>query len=201
MFSPQIDFDPDDGLDYAGGYRMSRLKLGFLRRRRMNPAGLFYGLVTGILATVLVSAAIAAGDENAMDQPPIGFFTKLTLAHGVQDVKDVFQTDRYKPEKPASTFTADVETVYMVFDLLPRENPVHIIGQLYLDKGEGRPNEKFLYDREVYLTTSQDSGFLELSQPEGGWIPGDYKVKIHLGEEVTEASQMGAVRFKIVPTT
>jgi hypothetical protein len=154
-----------------------------------------------ILAVALPDTSIAADDDNALEKSPIGFFTKLAFAHGVQDAKDVFQTDRYKPEKPASTFASDVDPIYMVFDLLPRENPVHIIGQLYLDKGDGRGDDKLLYDREVYLTTSQDSGFLEFSRPEGGWIPGNYKVKIHLGEQVTEASQLGTLRFKIVPAT
>lgn len=167
----------------------------------MNRPGLLYMFVGIVLAIALATPVIAADDENAQEKPPIGFFTKLTFAHGVQDVKDVFQTDRYKPEKPASTFTPDVDPIYMVFDLLPRENPVHIIGELYLDKGDGQANDKLLYDREVYLTTSQDSGFLEFGRPEGGWIPGNYKVKIHLGEQVTEASQLGTLRFKIVPAT
>jgi hypothetical protein len=147
------------------------------------------------------TATVAKDSDNAVDNPPTGFFTKLALAHGYQAVKDVFQTDRYKPEKPASTFKADVETIFLVFDLLPRENPAHIIGQLYLDKGDGRQSEKLLEAEEVYLTTSQDSGFLEFGRPPDGWIPGDYKLKIHLGEKVTAASQIGTLRFKIVPAS
>jgi hypothetical protein len=175
--------------------------LSALWRRRLNRPGLLSMIVGIVLALALPTVTRATDDGNALENSPIGFFTKLTLAEGVQDVKDIFGTDRYKPEKPATAFTPDVGTIYMVFDLLPRENAVHIIGQLYLDKGDGRASEKLLYDREVYLTTAQDSGFLELSPPEEGWIPGDYKVKIHLGEEVTEASQLGTLRFKIVPAT
>ena len=149
----------------------------------------------------LRQVAVASDVENVVENAPTGFFTKLTLAHGYQAVKDVFQTDRYKPEKPASTFKSDVDTIYLVFDLLPRENPAHIIGQLYLDKGDGRSKEELLEEEEVYLTTSQDSGFIEFSRPPGGWIPGNYKLKLHLGEKVTQASQIGTLRFKIVPTT
>jgi len=167
--------------------------------RKMNAPGFFFIVFMGM---ALGQLAVAAADpDNVLENPPTGFFTKLTLAHGVQDVKDVFQTDRYKPEKPASTFNSDVEAIYMVFDLLPRENPVHIIGQLYRDKGDGRPSEERLYEQEVYLTTSQDSGFVEFTRPAEGWIPGNYKLKIHLGEKVTEASQIGTLRFKIVPST
>jgi hypothetical protein len=173
---------------------------GPLRMRKMN-ASLFIYIFTGIFMGIMWGQfAIAANDpESAMEKPPTGFFTKLALAHGYQAVQDVFQTDRYKPEKPSTTFKSDVDAIYLVFDLLPRENPAHIITQLYLDKGDGRANEKLLYDREVYLTTSQDSGFVEFGRPEQGWIPGDYKLKIHLGEEVTGASQIGTLRFKIEP--
>lgn len=172
------------------------------RIEKMNVPSLFVYLFTSIFIGIMVwgPLAIAANDtESVMEKPPTGFFTKLALAHGYQAVQDVFQTDRYKPEKPSNTFNSDVDAVYLVFDLLPRENPAHIITQLYLDKGDGRPNEKLLYDREVYLTTSQDSGFVEFARPDEGWIPGNYKLKIHLGEKVTGASQIGTLRFKIEP--
>src|SRR2546429_2228965 len=193
--------------------------LGTHRRRRRPPIGdILVGLLTilkknnlGILVYALAAVfyglmvwqlALAAQEsENVIDNPPTGFFTKLALAHGYQAVKDVFQTDRYKPEKPTSTFKADVEGIFLIFDLLPRENPAHIIGQLYLDKGDGRQSEKLLEAEEVYLTTSQDSGFLEFGRPPDGWIPGDYKLKLHLGEKVTAASQIGTLRFKVVPAS
>ena len=86
----------------------------------------------------------------------------------------------------------------MVFDLLPRENPAHIIGQLYVEKGGG---EKPLFEEGVYLQTSQDSGYLEFPRPPDGWVPGNYKVKIHVGEKVTAASHVGTLHFKIVPAS
>jgi hypothetical protein len=162
------------------------------------------GAVAGLsglaLATGLVAlpASAASIDVKALDQPPTGFFTSLALAHGYKESKDSFQTDRYKPDRPATAFKADVESIFMVFDVLPRENPVHIQGQLFLAKGEGRPSDKLLYEEGVYLQTSQDSGFIEFYRPKDGWIPGEYKVKIHLGEKVTDASQLGTLRFTIV---
>jgi hypothetical protein len=159
---------------------------------------------TALIGLLFIAFAMPVWGEtqdDVLNNPPTGFFTKLALAHGYQAVKDVFQTDRYKPEGPSTTFKADVDAIYMVFDLLPRENPAHIIGQLYLDKGEGRPSEKLVQEEEVYLTTSQDSGFIEFAKPPGGWIPGSYKLKIHLGEKVTRASQIGTVRFNIQPAS
>jgi hypothetical protein len=156
-------------------------------------------LLTGGMLCALVEAASPDVQDDVADRPPTGFFTKLALAHGYKAVKDIFQTDRYKPEEPSTTFKSDVEAIYLVFEILPRENPAHILGQWYLEKGDGRPADTLVYEEGVYLQTSQDSGFLELPRPKDGWIPGAYKVKIHLGERVTEASQLGTLRFKIIP--
>jgi len=160
---------------------------------RALAAGLFS------LAAALAAPQAQAAPADAVDQPPTGFFLNLALAQGYKESKDAFQTDRYKPDRPATTFKADVESIYMVFDVLPRENPVHIQGQLYLAKGGGRAADKLLAEEGVYLQTSQDSGFIEFGRPKDGWVPGEYKIKIHLGEKITDASQMGTVRFQIVP--
>jgi len=172
------------------------------RKKRISKLGvyLFVALLLGIMPLSMPMAADNSAD-SVLDKPPTGFFTKLALAHGYQAVKDVFQTDRYKPEKPSTTFKSDVDAIYLVFDLLPRENPAHIIGQLYLDKGNGQRAEKLLYEEGVYLQTSQDSGFLEFPRPPEGWVPGNYKLRIHLGEKVTQASQLGTLRFKIEPAS
>jgi hypothetical protein len=183
---------------------MSRLlsRPALWRKKKVLKPGVY--LLVTLLLGIMPLSMIRAADNSAdsvLDKPPTGFFTKLALAHGYQAVKDVFQTDRYKPEKPSTTFKSDVDAIYLVFDLLPRENPAHIIGQLYLDKGNGQQAEKPLYEEGVYLQTSQDSGFLEFPRPPEGWVPGNYKLRIHLGEQVTQASQLGTLRFKIEPAS
>jgi len=146
------------------------------------------------------SSSAAGADVKALDLPPSGFFTSLTLAHGYKEAQDAFQTDRYKPVRPSTMFLPDVESVYMVFDVLPRENPVHIFGQLFLAKGDGRPADQLLHEEGVFLQTSQDSGFIEFLRPKEGWVPGEYKLKIHIGEKITDASQLGTLRFRIAPS-
>ena len=145
------------------------------------------------------SAWAETSDSKVLDQPPKGFFINLALAQGYMESLDSYQTERFKPVNPGTTFKADVEAVYMVFDLLPRENPANVIGQLFQAKGEGGSDEKFLHEEAAYLTTAQESGFLVFPRPKSGWAPGEYKVKIHLGEKVTDASLIGTLRFKIVP--
>ena len=157
-------------------------------------------LAGGPALPVAFAQSSAGADVKALDLPPSGFFTNLALAHGYRESKDAFQTDRYKPVNPSTTFKPDVEAVFMVFDVLPRENPAHIFGQLFLAKGDGRPDDKLLYEESVYLQTSQDSGFIEFLRPKEGWVPGEYKLKIHIGEKITDASQLGTLRFRIIPS-
>ena len=168
----------------------------------MMTAGLLgAALGAGVAAMPAALAQSPTGvDVKTLDLPPTGFFTSLVLAHGYKESKDAFQTDRYKPDRPATTFNADAESVFVVFDVLPRENPVHLHGQLLLAKGDGRAEDRLLYEEGVYLQTSQDSGFIEFVRPKEGWVPGDYKLKIHIGEKITDTSQLGTVRFRIAPS-
>src|SRR5207247_2110409 len=78
----------------------------------------------------LASAEIS--DTKVQDQPPKGFFVNLTLAQGYKESVDSYQTERFKPVDPATTFKSDIEAVYMGFDLLPREYPASVLGQLLL---------------------------------------------------------------------
>ena len=170
---------------------------------RMRTAAVLCGLfwLTGGPALHPVSAqptAAEGAEMRTMDLPPTGFFTSLVLAQGFKETKDSFQTDRYKPVNPGTTFKADVESIYLVFDILPRENPAHVQSQLFLSKGPGRSQDQLLYEDSVYLQTSQDSGFIEFPRPKDGWAPGEYKVKIHIGEKITDTSQLGTLRFQIV---
>ncbi|RJQ47324.1 MAG: hypothetical protein C4534_01245 [Gaiellales bacterium] len=49
----------------------------------------------------------------------------------------------------------------------------------------------------MYLALEDDTGYLKLFPPEGGWKPGKYKVEIHVGWEVSDVSLMGTMRFAV----
>src|SRR5438132_13138317 len=104
------------------------------------------------------SAWAETADAKVLDQPPKGFFVNLTLAEGYKESLDSYQTERFKPVNPATTLKSDVEAVYMVLDLLPRENPAHVSGQLFQVTGDGGAGENFLQEEAAYLTTAQASG-------------------------------------------
>ncbi len=175
-------------------------------RMRMGRHMIAGAMVAGLCGLVWLaggpvpSVQADAPEASAVDRPPTGFFVKLELAQGYKETMDSFQTERYKPVNPGTTFSPDIEAVYMVFDLLPRENPANIVGQLFLVKGEGRADDQPLQEDAAYLMTTQDSGFLRFLRPKGGWVAGEYKVKIHIGEKITDASQLGTLRFRIVPS-
>ncbi|MGH7254271.1 MAG: hypothetical protein ACREI3_00710 [Nitrospirales bacterium] len=49
----------------------------------------------------------------------------------------------------------------------------------------------------VHMTLEDDSGYLQIFAPKGGWKPGKYKVEIHIGEEVNDISLVGTMRFTV----
>jgi len=50
----------------------------------------------------------------------------------------------------------------------------------------------------MHIALEDDTGYLRLSSPQGGWRPGRYRVEIHVGEQVNEMSLMGTMRFTIL---
>src|SRR5207247_8244149 len=69
-------------------------------------------------------------DTKVQDQPPKGFFVNLTLAQGYKESVDSYQTERFKPVDPGTTFKSEIEAVHTVVDLITTENPANVIGQL-----------------------------------------------------------------------
>jgi hypothetical protein len=51
----------------------------------------------------------------------------------------------------------------------------------------------------MYMALEDESGYVKLAPPTGGWRPGRYKVEIHVGFSVTELSLMGTMRFTVAP--
>ena len=50
---------------------------------------------------------------------------------------------------------------------------------------------------QTLITMEDESGYLKLSSPLGGWKPGKYKVEIHVGEAVNNISLVGTMRFSV----
>jgi hypothetical protein len=50
----------------------------------------------------------------------------------------------------------------------------------------------------MYIALEDESGYLKLFPPQGGWLPGRYKVLIHAGEQANDMSLVGTMRFTIV---
>ena len=50
----------------------------------------------------------------------------------------------------------------------------------------------------MHMALEDESGYLKLSPPQGGWKPGRYKVELPTGERVNEMSPIDSMRFTIV---
>jgi hypothetical protein len=49
----------------------------------------------------------------------------------------------------------------------------------------------------MYIALEDETGYVKLFPPKGGWKAGRYKVEIHAGEQVNDMSLMGTMRFTI----
>ncbi len=52
---------------------------------------------------------------------------------------------------------------------------------------------------ELARGTEDESGYLKLVPPTGGWKPGKYKEEIHVGEQISDVRLVGTMRFTVVP--
>lgn len=103
------------------------------------------------------------------------------------------------PVKPSETFTADVPEIFVVFHVHPHYNPYQVFGRWFVENGDGVPRNHLLGTDSMYLALEDESGYVSLKRPGTGWPVGDYKVEIHVGMKISEISQVGTLRFKVIP--
>jgi hypothetical protein len=117
------------------------------------------------------------------DAPPEGFFRSIVTAEDFEEEIGPLRTHVIVPVKPTNRFAVNTPAVFIVFVLHQHYQGFKIFGRCFPESVPGLgPDE---------------SGYLKLSPPSGGWRPGRYKVEIHAGEQVNEMSLMGAMRFTI----
>lgn len=133
------------------------------------------------------------------DRPPEGLFISIVMAHGQELVMGKYRSYEIVPVKPSKTFSADVPEIFVVFQVHPHYSPYQVFGRWIVEKGEGVPDDFLLGTDTMYLALEDDSGYVSLKRPSTGWPVGDYKVEIHVGMKITDISQVGTLRFKILP--
>jgi len=140
-----------------------------------------------------------------------GVFSWITMARGYDDTpwdslagRPGWMTieDAYvKPIDPGvSEFPSDTEIFYIVFEGQPLDAPAQFAAA-WFEMKDGQVQSSTPVDKDVIeLEMNQRFGYFEIYQPEEGWKPGNYQVKIFYGspgQELHAINVIGTMTFTI----
>ena len=134
-------------------------------------------------------------DFNA---PPQGIFRSITMSEGFEEELGFRRTHEIVPVKPGDRFRPDIPAVYVVFLLHQHYQAFKVFGRCFPEDVAGFDPQAAVGEDAMYIALEDETGYLKLFPPQGGWKLGRYKVEIHAGEEVNEVSLIGTMRFTIV---
>ncbi len=137
-------------------------------------------------------------DFNA---PPQGMFLSITMAEGFEEEVGFRRTHEIVPVKPTEQFMPDASGIFIVFQLHQHYQGFKIFGLCFPEAVPGLDTQAPVSQDAMYISLEDESGYLRLLPPEGGWKPGKYKVEIHAGEQVNEVTLMGTMRFTVLAST
>jgi hypothetical protein len=140
-----------------------------------------------------------------------GVFSWITMARGYNDTpwdslggRPGWMTieDAYvKPIDPGvSEFPSDTEIFYIVFEGQPLDAPAQFAAA-WFEMKDGNVDSNTPVDKDVIeLDMNQRFGYFEIYQPEEGWKPGNYQVKIFYGspgQALHDINIIGTMQFTI----
>lgn len=140
-----------------------------------------------------------------------GVFSWITMARGFSDTpwdssegRPGWRTmeDAYvKPIDPGiSEFSSDTDIFYIVFEGQPLDAPAQFAAA-WFEMEDGKVESNTPVDKDVIeLDMNQRFGYFEIYQPEKGWKPGDYLVKIFYGspgQDLHAVNVIGTMQFTI----
>jgi len=134
-------------------------------------------------------------DFNA---PPRGIFRSITMAEGYDEELGFRRTQEIVPVRPTEQFRPDAAGIFIVFQLHQHYQAFKVFGRCFPEAVVGLDPHDAVGQDAMYISLEDESGYLSLAPPEGGWKPGRYKVEIHAGEQVNEVSMVGTMRFTVL---
>lgn len=139
-------------------------------------------------------------DVNAydFDAPPQGMFRSIAMAEDFEERLGFLRAHEIVPVKPKERFRSDTPAIFIVFSLHQHYQAFTVFGRCTPEQVDGIRPGTIVSEDAMRIALEDDSGYLKLTPPRGGWKPGRYKVEIHTGEQVNEMSLMGTMRFTIV---
>ena len=135
------------------------------------------------------------------DAPPQGLFRSITLAEDFEERLGFHRTHEIVPVKPTERFTTNVPAIFIVFSLHQHYQGFKVFGRCTPEAAPGLAPGTLVSEDGMQIALEDESGYLKLTPPRGGWKPGRYKVEIHTGEQINEMSLMGTMRFTIMPSS
>ena len=132
------------------------------------------------------------------DAPPGGMFRSITMAEGFDEELGFRRTLEIIPVRPTEQFRPDAAGVFIVFQLHQHYQAFKVFGRCFPEAVAGLDPHSIIGQDAVYITLEDESGYLKLTPPDGGWRPGRYKVEIFAGEQVNEVSLVGTMRFTVM---
>ena len=132
------------------------------------------------------------------DAPPQGMFRSITMAEGFEEELGFRQTHEIVPVKPTERFVADTPAIFIVFALHQHYQAFKVFGRCFPEGIAGIEPETIVSEDAMHMALEDESGYLKLLPPKERWTPGRYKVEIHAGEQVSEMSLIGTMRFTVV---
>jgi hypothetical protein len=136
-------------------------------------------------------------DFNA---PPEGLFREIQTAEGFEEELGFRRANEYVPVSPTREFHVGSQAVFIVFKTHQHYESFQVFGICFPEKVQGLDPKTPVAQDVAYMALEDESGYLKIAAPPGGWKPGDYKVDIHVGWQVNEISHMGTMRFTVAPT-
>lgn len=131
------------------------------------------------------------------DAPPKGFFRSIVTAEDFEEEMGPLRSHVIVPVKPTDRFAVNIPAVFIVFSLHQHYQGFKIFGRAFPESVPGLAPDRVVAEDVLQVALEDESGYLKLPAPDGGWRSGRYKVEIHAGEQVNEMSLMGTMRFTI----
>ncbi len=132
------------------------------------------------------------------DAPPQGMFRSITMAEGFEEELGFHQTHEIVPVNPTERFPSSTPAIYITFTLHQHYQAFKVFGQCMPEGIPGLAPGTIVSEDAMHIALEDESGYLRLQPQQDRWAPGRYKVEIHAGEQVSEMSLVGTMRFTIV---
>lgn len=131
------------------------------------------------------------------DAPPKGMFRSIALAEDFEEQLGFQRTHEIVPVRPTERFATDTQAIFIVFSLHQHYQGFKVFGRCLPESVSAVATGTVISEDVMHVALEDESGYLKLVPPRGGWLPGGYKVEIHVGEEINEMSLMGTMRFTV----